>query len=271
MRRLLMVRSFALPATMAALLSAPTNSALPRVRDRDRTPPASLCSPDSVITVGNRSDAETLRDISQRLLDAVAVGDTAIWSRYLADDGVFTDEEANVRDKRTVIAELRPMPSGFSGQICIASPRSIVAGDVAVLTYDALETETVYGQTLHTRFHTTDTYLRRGNEWRLLGSHTSVLPSEHTAVAPEPRLFDDYIGRYLLTPGVEYRVERDGNRLYGVRAGGQREELLPLGVDQFFRSGRPRGELIFRRDPGGRVDAMLDRRDNNDLVWRRMR
>jgi hypothetical protein len=70
---------------------------------------------------------------------------------------------------------------------------------------------------------------------------------------------------------VEYVVERDGVRLFGKRAGGPREELLPLGADCFFRSGARWGERLFRCDAGGRVDAMLDRRDNNDLVWQRVR
>ena len=217
------------------------------------------------------SVATQLTAISQALLDAVSRGDTLTWSRHLDPDGVFTDEEGNVRDKRTVIGELHPLPAGISGQICIASPRSTVKGDVAVLTYDALETATIYGQQVRTRYHTTDTYVHREGAWRLLASHTAVLPSEHAAVAIEPAVLTDYVGRYVLAPGVVYVVERDGGRLFGMRPGGVREELLPLGADRFFRNGATRGERIFRRNAGGKVDAMLDRRDNNDVVWRRDR
>jgi ketosteroid isomerase-like protein len=229
------------------------------------------CPAIAVVTTGDSNDGEALGRIAQQLLDAVTAGDTATWLRYLDDDGLFTDEEANVRDKRTVIAELRPLSPGITGQICVASPRAVVRGDVAVLTYDALETATVYGQVMHTRYHTTDTYARRNGDWRLLGSHTSVLPSEHVAVVIRSEILDDYVGRYALAPDVEYLVERDSARLFGQPGGGPREELLPLGVDHFFRAGVVRGERFFRRDAGGRVDAMVDRRDNNDLVWRRIR
>jgi hypothetical protein len=203
-------------------------------------------------------------------MDAIAPGDTAVWARVLDDDGMFIDEEANVRGKRAVLAELHALPAGFSGFICVTAPRAIVRGDVALLTYDAMETETVYKQVLHTRYHTTDTYVRRGGEWRLLGSHTAVLPSEHRAVAARPAVYDEYAGRYALAPGVEYAVTREGDRLFGQRPGRPREELLPLGDDRFFRTGARRGERIFRRDAAGRVDAMVDRRDNNDLIWRRI-
>ena len=227
------------------------------------------CPGATVAATGDPQVAELLRGISQRLLDAVGAGDTAVWTRYLDDQGIFVDEEGIMRNKPGLIAELRPLPPGISGRICVTAPRATVLETVAVLTYDAMETASVYGQELRTHYHTTDTYVRRGPEWRLLGSHTAVLPSEHTAAAVRPESLDDFIGVYILAPGREYRVTRDGNRLFGSRAADHREELLPLGGDRFFRTGARRGERIFRRDASGNVDAMLDRRDNNDLVWKR--
>ncbi len=231
--------------------------------------PPDSCPPVPVATSGDARTAERLCDLSQRLLDAIAPGDTAVWSRHLDNDGVFVDEEANVRDKRAMLAQIRPLPAGIGGRICVTAPRATFAGGVAVLTYDAMETAIVYGQLLKTRYHTTDTYIRRGAEWKLLGQHIAVLPGDHAPVPVRAEFLDDYVGDYVLAPGVEYRVEREGDRLFGTRMGRSREELFPLGPDRFFRQGARRGERIFRRGPDGRVDAMLDRRDNNDLVWSR--
>ena len=50
-----------------------------------------------------------------------------------------------------------------------------------------------------------------------------------------------------------------------------KEELLPLCVDTFYRKGVWRGEKVFERDSQGRVIRMLDRRENNDLVWKKVR
>ena len=84
-----------------------------------------------------------------------------------------------------------------------------------------------------------------------------------------PTLLDAYVGTYELAPGVTYVVSREGDVLIGQRSGRPREELVAAGDATFFRKGTVRGEKIFVRDPSGRVTSMLDRRDNNDLVWKR--
>ena len=212
---------------------------------------------------------------AQALVDAVAFGDTAVWARTLADDGLFTDENGRTSTKRDLLASLHPLPAGFSGHIVVARPQMRMTGNendgVAVLTYDLLEDETVFGQTLHTTYHQTDTYVRRAGRWRLLASQTQVLPSEHTAVHIDPAVLGAYVGTYRLAPNVEYAVTRDGTHLMGRRRSGPMEELFPLGGDRFFRRGAPRGVKIFVRDASGRVTRMIDRRDNNDLVWQRVR
>lgn len=224
---------------------------------------------------GRASVAVELQHITQALLDAVATGNTEVWARYLADDGLFTDENGKTVTKREILSALRPLPSGYSGHIVMANPQVRVrgkAGDrTAVITYDLLEDETVFGQTLHTRYHQTDTYIRRGDRWLMLASQVQVLPSEHTAVAIDPASLDAYVGTYRLAPGIEYKVMRSGTRLLGRRGDRPPEELFPLGGDRFFRHGAPRSNKIFVRDASGRVTGMIDRRDNNDLVWHRVR
>lgn len=41
--------------------------------------------------------------------------------------------------------------------------------------------------------------------------------------------------------------------------------------DMFYRRGVWRGEKVFARDAQGRVVTLLDRRENNDLVWRKVK
>ncbi|MEO5797974.1 MAG: DUF4440 domain-containing protein [Gemmatimonadales bacterium] len=232
--------------------------------------PLPACPAFAMRATGSRADADTVVAISQRLLDAIALGDTATWSRYLSADAIFADEEATIRDRATMLQQLSPLPPGVSGHICIVAPHAVVHGDVAVVTYDGMEDERVFGQLLQTHYHVTDTYVREDGAWRVLGSHTAVLPSEHKAVSASPRLLNDYLGRYALTPGTAYTLTRNGDRLFGQRGHHAPEEFLPLGIDHFFRVGAVRGELVFHRDAHRRVDALIDRRDNNDLLWRRL-
>ncbi len=215
--------------------------------------------------------------LAQRLLDAVSAGDTTLWARRLAPEAVLTDENGQTRTRAEFLAELRPLPPAVSGTLRVANPQVRVAEAAAVLTYDALEEARYYGQVLRTRYHTTDTWTWRKGRWWLLGSQTQVLPSERAVEVwvPDTLTLRAYVGRYRLAPGTAYAVDYDvyleGSRLFGRRAGRQREELLPSSPDVFFRRGAPRGERLFVRDTSGRVVRMLDRRDNNDVVWERAR
>jgi hypothetical protein len=47
--------------------------------------------------------------------------------------------------------------------------------------------------------------------------------------------------------------------------------LLPLAVDVLYRKGVWRGEKVFERDAQGKIIRLLDRRDNNDLVWKKVK
>lgn len=206
--------------------------------------------------------------MTQELLDAVAPGNKAVWDRYLAPECIYAAEDGRTLTKAQLLEELSPLPSGYKGSIRVANPQVRVHGDTAVITYDAMEDLEIHGQALATRFHTTDTWLRRDGRWRMIASQVSVIPSEPKAVTVDPRILDAYVGTYTLAPGVEYKVRREGNRLIGQRTGRPEEELFARDEWTFFRKGS-RGEKVFVRGSGGKVQRLIDRRDNNDLVWRR--
>jgi len=144
------------------------------------------------------------------------------------------------------------------------------AAFAAGLTYDIAERLDLFGQRLNTRYHTTDVYRRTAGVWTLIASHTSVIPSELPRIALPPERAADYVGRYRLGDGPTAQVRRDDGRLLFERDGRPAQELIPTGADRFGQAGRPRVERFFRRDAAGRVDAFVDRRDNNDLVWIRI-
>lgn len=214
--------------------------------------------------------AQHLIELSQGLLRAVTAGDKAVFAATLAEDGVFIDEEATMRTRAELIEQIGPLPPGYDGRLEMHNARTRIVGDVGVVSFDITETLDLYGQRLTTHYHTTDTYQRLGGDWRLIAEQTSVLPSELAPMSADPAHYDDYAGTYALAADVRAQVVRDGEHLYMQREGRAREELLPIGGDRFIRAGHPRGERYFRRDRDGRVDAIVDRRDNNDLVWRRI-
>jgi hypothetical protein len=58
-------------------------------------------------------------------------------------------------------------------------------------------------------------------------------------------------------------------KLHAQRGSGKLTELLPESPDIFFRTG-VEGRWLFHRDGRGRVDLLIDRRNNEDLIWKRI-
>lgn len=68
-----------------------------------------------------------------------------------------------------------------------------------------------------------------------------------------------------------YTIALEDTKLMGQRTGRQKEELLPADEHTFFARGTIRGEKVFLRDSSGRTTRMLDRRENNDLIWTKIK
>lgn len=228
---------------------------------------AGLATPDPAQAPADAS--ATLVEASRARLRAIDTGDRAAFGAGLDPDGLFTDEDAVVRTGVALVEEIRPLPPGYVGRLELREPRLRISGDLAVLTYDIAERLDLFGQRLNTRYHTTDVYRQAGGAWTLMASHTSVIPSELPRVAVAPDRLAGYAGAYRLGNGPRAQVRLDGDRLLFEREGRPAQELVPTGVDRFGWADHPRTERFFRRDASGRIDAFVDRRDNNDLVWRR--
>ena len=206
---------------------------------------------------------------TQQLVDAFAPGDHAPWKLYLADDAMFFDEQGRSMDKAAFLAQLQPLPPGYTGSIKVMGATARFATGVAILGYDADETETVYGQTVHARYHMTDTWVCRESLWKIIASQTLRYYEDPAKGAVAESLLNDYVGTYELAPGQTMTVTRQAGKLYAQRGAGKPVELLPESPDLFFRAG-VEGRRLFHRDASGRVDSIIDRRNNEDLLWKRV-
>jgi hypothetical protein len=215
------------------------------------------------------SQAELVRR-TQQLLDAFAPGDRRPWALYLADDAMFFDEQGRSMDKGAFLADLQPLPPGFSGSIKAEAATARFAAGVAVLSYDSDETETVFGQKLHARYHMTDTWVFRDSLWKIIASQTLRYYEDPAKGNVSGSQLNDYVGTYELAPGHTLIVTQQAGKLYAQRGTGRPVELLPETPDLFFRAG-VEGRRLFHRDASGRVDLLIDRRNNEDLIWMRLR
>jgi hypothetical protein len=205
---------------------------------------------------------------TQELFDAVVPGNKEPWKKYFTDDCIFADEKGRNLNKTRLIADITPLPKGYSGTIKIAKPQSIIHGDTAILSYDLDETETIFGQKLTARYHATDTWLRRNGAWQIVSSQAMRYYEDPAVGSVDRKKFADFIGTYELAPGQTRRVFSEGGNLY-VERNGKREQLLPEGCEIFFRKGIE-GRILFRYADKGTVDALVDRRNNEDVIWRRV-
>lgn len=225
-------------------------------------------------TAARAADAPTITQAelvrrTQALFDAVAPGNRAPWKRYFADDAIVNDEKGREMNKAALLADLQPLPAGYGGSITVAKAKSRFAPGVAVLTFDTNETETIYGRVLHARYHETDTWLYRNRLWQIVASQVLRYYEDPAVGTISARLLRDYVGAYRLAPGIVMRVTRRGNALYAQRAPGKPYRLLPESADLFFRPG-VEGRRLFHRDAAGQVDMLIDRRNNEDLLWKRI-
>src|SRR5262245_66556530 len=98
---------------------------------------------------------------TQELYDSLVSGDQAPWKKHFADDCMFADEKGRFFDKPKLIADITPLPTGYSGRIKIENAQSRIIGNAAVLSYDADETENIFGQKLKESYQITDTWFHR--------------------------------------------------------------------------------------------------------------
>ena len=219
-------------------------------------------------TSPNIDQSELVRR-TQQLYDAIPSGDQAPWKSYYAEDAMVYDEKGRAMGKKALLDDLQPMPTGYSGVIKVAHPRTTLAPGVAVLAYDCEETETIFGQELHARYHSVDTWLYREGKWQIAASQTMRYYEDPAAGYTDAAQLDDFTGVYELTAGNRRTVTRLGNEIFVQRGTGAKTKLLVESGDLFFRTG-VEGRILFHRNASGKVDALYDRRNNEDVVWRKL-
>jgi ketosteroid isomerase-like protein len=208
---------------------------------------------------------------TQAMADAVATGDKAVWLAATDPALLFVSENNDVMTRDALLKDFAPLPPGLVGSIKVVDYQLQRHGDNAVATYIADESLDYHGQLIKTQFRTTDAWHQAAGKWRMVSSMTLAVLHDPPAVALPAALLADYAGHYDLTSAIHYTIRVDGTRLLGARDGGGKEvELKAEAADLFFVPGSPRSRKVFLRDAAGHVTSFADRREGNDIVWRRI-
>jgi Domain of unknown function (DUF4440) len=209
----------------------------------------------------------TLKRMTQEMADALAPGDRAVWERYTDPSLIYVTEDNLVKTREQVLADLKPLPAGYSGQIAVVEFQSKDYGDLAVTTYIQDEHETVEGHELHAHYRTSDTWRRTPAGWRLVASETFSVPIDPAAGVASADALASFEGRYRLSAKTVQSIRRDGDHLVVEREGRAPQILVVESGDVFFTPVRPRTIRVFQRNSAGAVIGFADRREGVDLVW----
>jgi ketosteroid isomerase-like protein len=206
---------------------------------------------------------------TQELLDAVTTGSPAVWERYLDSAMTYTTEDGTMLGKADMVAQIKPLPRGVSGNLKVTDFKVALHGPVAIATHVDDEHENYHGHPLHCQYRTTDTWMKTPAGWRLIASQVLALRTDPPALPLSAQQMAEYVGRYQLTPEISYEIRREGNGLVGRETGRKTEILRAETRDVLFVPGRPRYRMVFRRGADGRIADFAERREAWDLVWTR--
>ena len=213
-----------------------------------------------------RFSQELIR-IEQGLLDAVTAGDPTTWKRNTADDFFIATEDGSRLNRTEFLSGIMPLPSGYSGSIKLTEPKIVFHGATAMLNYTADETEYIYGQKIHTTYNTMNAYYNAKGQWKLVASQVFEVPQFPPAITVSATVLDQYVGIYALTDTISCEVSVSNDSLF-IRKKGSKEYLSPETENVFFRKSDTRGRKIFMIDTD-RSMMMLERRNGQDLIWKR--
>jgi len=180
--------------------------------------------------------------------------DQAAYSRYVADDCIFSNDDGAVRTKAQLMAHVGKLPPEYDHSL---NPRDYmvhVYGDTAVLNLRYTTHEQFTDSDIVSEIRMTETYIKRDSRWLLVARQWGKIPTNfRKPVAVDTSTYKDYVGQYEWRPSdnVETISVKDG-RLWTQSENETPEELLPLGADSFFL----RNELginKFTREAQGRV------------------
>jgi hypothetical protein len=210
-----------------------------------------------------------LRRIAQEMLDAVAPGNAEVWQRYLHERVIHVDETGTVRTKKELLAQFSPLPPGLVGRIAIDRFKIETHGDIAVVAYEIQEHLDYHGQILRSRFRINDTWSKTQQGWRLLAEQVAAVLQDPPSAKLTQQQLCEYSGSYSLTAAINTTIRCTPDGLTAQRSDRPPAQYLAEVKDVFFVAGQPRTRRIFVRDTAGKVVGFVDRREGEDVRWKR--
>lgn len=203
----------------------------------------------------------------QALMDAVAVGDKAVWKKHLHDSCLIAVENGTTIKTADMIAELNPLPAGYVGRIHIIEPKFQLYGNTAVITFINDEYLELFNQKIHTQYRQTDTWINEKRQWKIISMQLFEIPKNPPPVVIDSSILKKYSGSYALSEQRTCKVYVENGKLIVKKGTNPPIELLAQTENVFFRKDDGRVDVIFLKSADGSY-KMVERREGEDLAWK---
>ena len=181
--------------------------------------------------------------------------DFAAWSRYVADDCIYSDDDGVIdTNVKAHVADHWKLPHEYEYGVNSRYYVIHVYGNTAVMNYRVTLHEQFTDADIISEQRYTQTFIKQNGTWVLIAKHWTNLPVNfHKPVAVDTSVYKDYVGQYEWRPldQAETVSIKDG-KLWTDFGDNMDEEYLPLGSETFFVK-NDLGSVTFARDAQGHV------------------
>jgi len=205
-------------------------------------------------------------NVRNALRDTALRRDMAAWSRYVADDCIFSTDDGALQTKAQFIEHVGKLPPEYDRSV---NPRDYIIhiyGNTAVINFRFTGHEQFTDADIVSEERETETYVKQNGSWLLVARQWGLVPVNfHKPVAVDTTVYKEYVGQYQWRPldEVETVSVKDG-KLWS-KLGGDEDEALPLGSETFFFKD-DLGSVTFVRDAQGHVTGYTYHRSDGQEI-----
>ncbi|HKE58941.1 MAG TPA: DUF4440 domain-containing protein [Pyrinomonadaceae bacterium] len=210
-----------------------------------------------------------LKAITREMHDALLSGDGDRLLTFFADEFQGTGYNGSLINKKQLLRTFRPPPPDTRITRDIQDFKVSGSEEAAVATYRVIEQVEVGAQRSGGEYLYTDTFFKKDGRWQIYLSNVTRIEPKRIITKIDPAIYDAYVGRYALVPGLVYTITRKGDKLMGKAPDGTKVELLPLNETTFFVKDRP-GETTFVKDGNGKVTHLIIRTQGDGTKMRKI-
>ena len=204
-----------------------------------------------------KQQTQAFRDASQR-------GDLAKMRGFLDDQLLFVNEDGVAFDRHSFAGGApAAAPKGVPSTVTVTDWVLHSADNVAVTSFVSEQVSHYAETTLTEKYLSVETWIKRGAQWKLLESETTLLHQDPPALTLPADAWNDYLGNYSAGPGSTVTIARDGD-LLGVNVNGTKAPSLAAEVrDVFFAPNQPSGydrqRVVFQRNAAGQITGYVSK------------